>query len=537
MTFLASARIAEPEVGRVSARSVRLEHLTKSFGPRTVLDDVSFEIPAGKVVALLGQNGSGKSTLIKILAGFHSPDHGAGAAVVIGDERLELPLRHDLHDFRIAVVHQDLGQLPSASVSENLLIDRLGDRSLGALSWSAIHARAAVILERGGAGGINPRALISDLKPVQRAMVAIARALDQLAAGGLLILDEVTAFLTQDGIDQLFDLIRNVAARGIGVLFVSHRMEEIWRICDRAVVLRNGKLISESDIADTTVDDLITDIVGQQLGWLYPDKHPFEDEVLVSFRDVRAGPLRDFNLDGRKGEIIGLTGLRGMGYERVVYALYGEAHGCGGSIELRDKVTDLKGMAARHAYQLGLRLVPSERLLNGAVGGATVRENATLPLLNQFVRRGWLSPKAEHEWALALVTNYGVSPADPDAYYSSLSGGNQQKVLIARWLETAPVVLLLDEPTQGVDVGARRDIFARIVDAARAGTTVLYATSETQDLAELCHRVLVFRDGLVAGELHGENVTEDAISRMCWAGSSGAGSSAASPTASPLPGS
>ncbi|MGH3247586.1 MAG: sugar ABC transporter ATP-binding protein [Trebonia sp.] len=505
--------------------AIRVEHLTKSFGSRTVLEDVSFDIPAGNVVALLGQNGSGKSTLIKILTGFHDPDHGKDAAIVVGEERLGLPLHHgplhhELESFRIAAVHQDLALLPNASVTENLLIDRIGPHSLGKLSWPSVHRRAQEMLDRVGAAGINPRSDVSELKPVQRAMVAIARAIDELSSDtGLLILDEVTAFLTQDGIDQLFDLVRTVAGRGIGVLLVSHRMEEIWRICDRAVVLRGGRLIRDVDIADTSEDELIGDIVGQRLEWLYPDKHAHGDKVRISFRGVRSAPVRNFSLEARAGEIIGLTGLRGMGHERLVYALYGDAAHCAGELHIDDKVIDLRALRPGAAYQLGLRLVPSERLLNGAVGEATVRENATLPLISQFVRRGALSPRRERTWAQELVTNYDVSPADPEINYGRLSGGNQQKVLIARWLETAPAVLLLDEPTQGVDVGARRDIFQRIVTAARGGTTVLYTTSETQDLAELCHRVLVFRDGIVSGELTGTDVTEDAISRMCWGGS------------------
>jgi ribose transport system ATP-binding protein len=505
--------------------AIRVEHLTKSFGPRTVLDNVSFDIPAGKVVGLLGANGSGKSTLIKILTGFHDPDHGQDAAIVVGGHRLPLPLHHGpLHheadDFRISAVHQDLGLLPAASVTENLLIDRLGPHSLGRLSWPAVHRHAQQILDRVGAAGINPRSEVADLKPVQRAMVAIARAIDELTSDrGLLILDEVTAFLSQDGIDQLFDLVRTVAARGIGVLIVSHRMEEIWRICDQAVVLRGGQLVRVADLADTTEDELIGDIVGQRLEWLYPEKHAHSEEVRISFREVRSAPVRDFSLDARAGEIIGLTGLRGMGHERLIYALYGDAAHCLGELRIDGKQIDLHSLRPGAAYQLGLRLVPSERLLNGAVSEATVRENASLPLVSQFVRRGILSPRREREWATDLVNNYNVSPAETEINYGRLSGGNQQKVLMARWLETAPTVLLLDEPTQGVDVGARRDIFQRIVAAAQAGTTVLYTTSETQDLAELCHRVLVFRDGLVAGELAGADVTEDAISRMCWGGS------------------
>ncbi|MBO0728386.1 MAG: sugar ABC transporter ATP-binding protein [Acidimicrobiaceae bacterium] len=505
----------------ISGQQVRLEHLSKSFGSRTVLRDAGFEMPPGKVVALLGQNGSGKSTLIKLLAGYHEPDEGTDAAVVIGEERASLPLR-DGADFRFAFVHQDLALLPTASVAENLLIDRLGARALGRLSWRKVRARAQSMLDRVGATDISPSDVTGRLQPVERAMVAIARAMDELIGGGLLILDEVTAFLTQDGIDQLFELIRQVAQRGIGVLFVSHRLEEIWRICDRAVVLRNGEVVKDVDLAETCLDDLVSAIVGEQLDWLYPEKHAPGEERRVRFREVQAGRVRSFSLEANAGEIIGLTGLRGMGHERIIYALYGEAPERRGTVEINGGVeVALGSLKPSQAFRMGMRLVPSDRLENGAVGGATVRENASLPLLDQFVRRLVLRRTDEREWATNLIESYGVSPADCEAIYSSLSGGNQQKVLVARWLETRPTVLLLDEPAQGVDIGSRRDIFARIVDAAKRGITVLYSSSEVQDLAELCHRVLVFRDGAVVGQLSGSDVTEGAISRMCWAGGDG----------------
>jgi ribose transport system ATP-binding protein len=497
--------------------ALALEHLTKTFGPRTVLSDVGFAIPPGEVIALLGQNGSGKSTLIKMLTGFHTPDAGSGAAIVVDDERIELPMPAHA-SFTIAAVHQDLALLSLASVAENLMIDDLGGGPISFLRWKKLHKRAASMLARVGVRDISTRTLVERLSPIQQAMVAIARAIDEISDGGLLILDEVTAFLTQDGVDALFDIVREITARGISVLFVSHRMEEIWRICDRAVVLRNGRLVAEARLAETSEDELISQIIGERLDWLYPEKHPATTDTSVRVSCTGSSGLREFDLHARAGEIIGLTGLRGMGYDRVVYALYGESAHTSGSMELDGETVDLSALDARAANRLGLRLVPSERLKNGAVGSATVRENASLPVLAEFMRMGRISRRHENRWAQQLVEDFAVSPADPHARYSSLSGGNQQKVLVARWLQTRPRILLLDEPTQGVDVGARRDIFSRIVAAARDGVTVLYSTTEAQDLAELCHRVLVFRNGSIAGELGGEDVSEENISRLSWGG-------------------
>jgi ribose transport system ATP-binding protein len=507
---------------------LRLCHLTKSFGGRTVLDDVSFTVPAGSVVGLLGQNGSGKSTLIKLLAGYHDPDHDCGASIVLGESApVPLPARGHPH-FRVAAVHQDLALIPGATVAENLLINHLGPSDWGRVRWPEIRNRAVDLLEACGAGDVNPAADVGSLRPVQRAAVAIARAVHLIDRGGLLILDEVTAFLPKDSAEQLFTTVRELAHRGISVLFVSHRLEEVFAICDRAVVLRGGKLVSDVPLDQTSEHGLISDIVGESLDWLYPAKHPTQRPSRVS-AVLHGGGLRDVSFEAAAGEIVGLTGLKGMGHDNIVYALYGDARGISGTLTVDDKARDIDDLTARQALGLGLRLVPSDRLKNGAVASATVRENASLPHLGEFFRHGFLSPWAERRWALKLIEDYGIQPPDPEHLYSALSGGNQQKVLIGRWLESRPTVLLLDEPTQGVDIGARREIFSRIVEAARSGVTVLYATTEVQDVAELCHTVLVFRDGSVSGVLRDAEVTEVNINRLCWSTSSADNDGAAIP--------
>jgi len=493
---------------------VQLLHLTKSFAGRKVLDDVGFKVPSGTVVGLLGQNGSGKSTLIKLLAGYHDPDHGCGAAVVVRGSRSDLPIRAG--EFTVAAVHQDLALVDAASVAENLLIAGLPSNRVRTIRWSTVHQKARRMLAACGAADIDPRTLVGELRPVQRAAVAIARAVESIRDGGLLILDEVTAFLPNDAVEQLFGVVRELTSQGISVLFVSHRMEEVFDICDRAVVLRSGRLVSDVRLADTSEAALITDIVGESLDWLYPDKHPAGHKVQLAASALRGDGLKGVTFDAKEGEIVGLTGLKGMGYERLVYALYGEGDVVG-SLAIDGTRAAVKSLSPRRALQMGIRLVPSERLKNGAVASATVRENASLPHLGQFFQNGVLNGRAERRWASEVISSYRVDPPQPDQLYGTLSGGNQQKVLLARWLETKPKILLLDEPTQGVDVGARREIFSRIVAAAQQGVTILYATTEAQDLAELCHRVLIFRDGGIAGELCDSEVTETNISRLCWA--------------------
>lgn len=499
-----------------------VEHLSKSFAGTQVLHDVSFTLERGEVLALLGQNGSGKSTLIKLLTGFHPPDAGSDAALVVDGARFAMPVSdRQLPDFRIGAVHQDLGLVVSATVAENLLLGQPGATGLRPIRWSRFYARAEEMLASVGVGNIPVRATVRNLPAVQRAAVAMARAVGHVAGGGLLILDELTAFLTQDGVDELFELVERVSGAGVSVIFVSHRLEEIWRICSRAVVLRNGHLVEDTTLTGKTDEDLVDAIVGQSLDWLYPPKEETGDVPRLRLSVEPDGASSGIEIEAKAGEILGVTGLRGMGYGRVVRSLYGE-HAGRGSLQIDDDVVDLPELDPIRAYRLGIRLVPSDRLKNAAYGEASVSENASLPVLARFMRHGLYRRSLEADWVAELVDDYGIVPGDPSVAFRALSGGNQQKVVVAHWIETQPRVLLLDEPVQGVDVGARRDIFLRIVESAKNGMTIIYSSSEPDDLAELCHRVIVFRDGKIAGELSGTAVSANSISRMCWAASQGA---------------
>ncbi len=495
---------------------ISIEQLTKSFSGTPVLDNVSFSLESGEVVALLGQNGSGKSTLIKLLTGFHTPDPGSDAAFRIDGVRYPLPVsEHQLPDFKIGAVHQDLGLIVSATVGENLLLGQAGATGLRPIRWSKFYAKADQMLAQIGAKDVPARATVRDLPAVQRAAVAMARAVGQVSGRGLLILDEITAFLTQDGVDELFGLIEEASRAGVTVLFVSHRLEEIWRICSRAIVLRNGRLVADTNLQGMTNEDLIDAIVGQPLEWLYPPKSEVTRGVRLRLSVADEPGSAGFEIEARSGEILGVTGLRGMGYELVIRTLYGQLPRRG-RLQIDDDEVDLLEIDPVRAYQLGIRLVPSDRLKNAAFGDASVSENAALPVLAQFMRRGLYRRSLETNWVDGLIHDYGIVPSDPIAPFRALSGGNQQKVVVAHWLETKPRVLLLDEPVQGVDVGARRDIFLRIVRSAEDGVTIVYSSSEPDDLAELCHRVITFRDGKISGELSGAAVTANGISRMSW---------------------
>lgn len=494
--------------------SIEIAGLSKTFGPRRVLDSFSASIPAGTVHGLLGANGSGKSTLIKILAGYHEPDE-AGTLTVYGTT-YAVPISHaDRREIGLAFVHQDLGLASEMSVTENLFIDSLSPRPLSRIGWTALYEQGAELLRRVGGGHIDPRRAIGELLPVDRAIVAIARAMSKLRSGGLLVLDEVTTFLPRDGVAQLFRLVREVCDLGMSVLYVSHRLEEIRELCTGATVLRGGVVVAEREIATTTDQQLVSDIVGDELSELYPPKSSFGAEARFVVTDARSEGLGPVSFVARRGEIIGVTGLRGMGHEHLPYTLFGDRR-ASGSVRLDGSNADLAHATVRSMLDLGIHLVPGDRLRQGAVGAATVQENLSIPYVREFFDRGRLRLGRERLDAQSLLDAYGVDPPDPTYLYSRLSGGNQQKVLMARWLRSTPKVLLLDEPTQGVDIGARRELFRRIVHAAEGGASVIYVSTETQDLAELCHRVLVFRDGRIASVVEEGLVTEENILRACW---------------------
>ena len=498
----------EPAVGVMDAPPViAARNFSKTFSGRTVLQCVDLDVFPGEVHGLLGQNGSGKSTFIKILAGFHHPDDGA--SLTVGGTEVPMPLRPGgARRHGMSFVHQDLGLAPEMTVLENFRVGLYDTHLAWRVNWREERRTVRAAMRRYGAR-CEPDALVSSLGEVDRAMVAIARALEELRTGdgGLLVLDEPTPYLPRDGVELLFASVREAAASGIGVLFVTHRLEEVHALTDRVTVLRDGRLVDTAVAASASESDLIELILGFALEELYPAPHDSVGEVALSVRDVNSEHVKDFGLELRRGEIVGVTGLLGMGWERVPYLIFGADSGATGSVELGGHTHQLEDLTPGKAMRRGLALLPANRLRDGGVGSATVSENLTLPTVGNYFSGGLLKHRRELRRVSELLDDFQVSPPDPDSTFATLSGGNQQKVLVAKWLETKPKVLLLHEPTQGVDVGARAQIFTRIRDAAAAGTAVVLASSEYEDLVHLCDRVIIFRDGQAVSEVSGPALT------------------------------
>ncbi|MBS1879341.1 MAG: sugar ABC transporter ATP-binding protein [Actinobacteria bacterium] len=490
--------------------------ISKSFAGRTVLRDFNLDLSRGEVHALLGQNGSGKSTFIKILSGYHAPDDG-GSLRLAGEE-VKFPMPPGSAAKRgLAFVHQDLGLFETGSVLENIRLTQHEVRPGYRIPWREERRRVREALARFDLT-ISPDALVSSLREVDRAQVAIVRAVEQLREEeeGILILDEATAYLPQDGTDKLFASVREVVSSGFAVLFVTHRLEEVWAAADNVSVLRDGAIAGGGRAEDLSEDDVISLILGFPLTELYPEAHHARSETAARVSDVSGGVVRGFSADVGRGEILGLTGLLGMGWEEIPYLLFGADQAKSGSIELGGRTYPLESMTPRAALDAKLALLPANRLQDGAVGEASVRQNVTLPTLSGYFQGGRLRARRERRETSALLERFQVNPPESEIMLATLSGGNQQKVLLAKWFATDPSVFLLHEPTQGVDVGSRKQIFALINEAAEAGKTIVLASSEYEDLAHLCDRVLVFRNGLVTAELTKSSLSEERIVEQCF---------------------
>lgn len=490
--------------------------LGKSFAGRPALEGVDLDVRRGEVHGLLGQNGSGKSTLIKILAGVHDPDSGS---LLVNGTPVDLPIRPDhTRDLGMSFVHQDLGLVPMMTVMENMRIGRFEHNVWGRVDWRQERQAAQKALQRLDLD-VSPDAKVASLSEVNRALVAIARALDGLVSneqGGLLVLDEPTVYLPRDGIDRLFRAVRRIAELGGGVLFVTHRLEEVGEICNRVTVLRDSRKVGTVETAAVDASQLVEMILGRSLEDLYPEPHLAPGEVRLAVRGLSGAGVHEVSFDLSRGEILGLTGLVGMGFDAVPYLIFGARPAASGELTIDGARLSGSDLTPYTATRHGLALLPANRTRDSGLGSATVCENVTLPVLPSYFRGGRLRQREELRDVTGLLHGFEVNPPDPARRLSTLSGGNQQKALVAKWLQRQPLVLLLHEPTQGVDIGSRKQIFQLIRDTADRGCAVILASAEYEDLAHLCDRVIIFRHGRAVSELRGSTVTRERIVEQCY---------------------
>ena len=483
--------------------------VAKTFGGVTALRGVSLDLHEGEILALLGENGAGKSTLIKILAGIFEPTRGdilyRGA-----------PYRHRPPKFgerqSVAFIHQDLGLIEWMTIAENIGLAIGFPRRFGIVDWRATESATERALTQIDCR-LDPTTRVRDLSRTEKSLVAIARALSVEA--DVLVLDEPSASLPADEVHRLFDALRPLKARGVGMIYVSHRLDEVFEIADRIAVLRDGALVGERGVKDTDPEELVSLIVGKALD-RYEGVHgkgSGQSRVVANGLVVEgAGPV---NFEIAAGEIVGLVGLRGAGQERIGRALFGALPIEGGSLTLDG--ADVSFATPSEAMRAGVGLIARDRVEESAASGLSIRENTFLnPAAVGRRALSLLSPRREAEQARAIGARVGLRPNAPELPIEALSGGNQQKVIVGRWLEIATKLLIAEDPTAGVDVGAKAEIY-RLLDAALAkGLAIVVVSTDFEEVARLCHRALVFSRGRIVGQIAGADLT---IERLIHAAS------------------
>ncbi|MBT2234938.1 sugar ABC transporter ATP-binding protein [Nonomuraea sp. NEAU-A123] len=485
--------------------------VTKVYGGTHALKGVDFGVAAGRVTALFGENGAGKSTLMKILAGIEHPTTGR---VELDGRPVELVSSRDAADHGISIIHQELSLCPNLSVQDNLFLARELRGRLGAVDRRTQRAATTAVLRR-LEEDVDPDGLVGDLRLGQQQVVEIARALLQDAR--VLIMDEPTSALTAPEVEVLFRVIRELTGSGVAVVYISHHLDEALDIADDVVVLRDGRLVATADAAEVDIRWIVERMVGRDQDALFPRREPVLGEDLLTVRDLMvadpANPDRlaidDVSLTVRAGEIVGVYGLMGSGRTELLEALAGRIAPASGQVELAGQALD--GSGIRERIGRGVVLVPEDRQRDGLVQTMSVGENLSLAGLRSFVRGLFVSADLERGAVERTIADITVKASGPKAAIGSLSGGNQQKVVIGKALLTGPRVLLLDEPSRGVDVGAKADIFELMAAQARQGLAVLFTTSDAEEALHIPDRLLVLARGAVAGEFRRGELTREEL--------------------------
>lgn len=511
----------EPDPGDhrsgASEAALRISHLSKTFPGTVALADVSFEVQRGTFHALLGGNGSGKSTLIKILAGVYHADAGGTIAVDGNEIAADKTTPESARDRRLHFVHQNPAVFPALSVAENIAIGTgFETTGVGSIRWRALRTRTEALLERFSIPA-RPETLVRSLRPAERAMVAIARALqDQEGESqGVLVLDEPTASLPRAEVTRLMAALIRYAKNGQTILFVSHRLDEVIGTADRATVLRDGRVAGTVADDDITEAKLIELIVGRPLDRVFPDMPEVKsDELALELRHLAGGPLRDVSLGLRRGEVLGVAGLLGSGRSELLKMIFGAYPIKSGEVLLDGATVHFAHIG--DAMRAGVAYVPEDRGGEAAFFDMTVAENMTAAVISRYWRSLRLRHRQVESDARAGIKQFLVQTPSERNQLSTLSGGNQQKVILARWLRRRPKILLLDEPTQGVDINARAEIYALVRAAVAEGCSVILVTSDFEEISHVSDRVVVLNAGRVVADLPASEVNPARLTELAY---------------------
>jgi rhamnose transport system ATP-binding protein len=489
----------------MSSTLLQLASIVKSFGAVRALKGVSFDLQAGEVHALLGENGAGKSTLIKIITGAHQPD---GGTIEIAGERAEKLSPVVAHKLGIACIYQQPALFPDLTVAENIGLRLERAKSFSRVNWNERRARAAQLLQRIGAE-ISPTAEVCSLSMPEQQLVEITCALG--AGARIVIMDEPTASLTQKETHLLFAVVRELRKSGVGVIYISHRLEEIFQLADRVTVLRDGESVGTNPVDEMSEASLIKLMVGREVSAIYPPAENPPGEIVFSLNNLccAAGGVKNISLEVRAGETLGLAGLVGAGRTELARTIFGITPADSGEIFLHENKIEIH--SPRDAIAHGIAYVPEDRRRHGVILEMPIAQNITMAVHRKIFPGTWLCFGAEKQLALDFIRNLSIRAFGPDAPGNSLSGGNQQKVSLSRWLAAKPKILILDEPTQGVDVGAKSEIHKIIRALAKNGLAVLMISSDLLEILGMSDRIAVMRGGTIAAMLPGKSEAHEVM--------------------------
>jgi rhamnose transport system ATP-binding protein len=488
----------------MSESILELKNITKQFSGVEVLHEVSFSLRSGEVHALLGENGAGKSTLVKVITGVHQPD---GGEIYLNGQRVHFSDTRDSRNAGIAAIYQELSLFPDLDVAENIFVGRQPTTRFGNIDWRKLYHDADELLTSLGVHlDLKKKARV--LSIAEQQMVEIARAFSINAQ--VMIMDEPTSSLTLNEVADFFRLVRRLRENGTAIIFISHRLEELFELADRVTVLRDGYYVDTCSIDEVNRDDLIRMMVGRTISNLYPKQDVSAGELALKVDHLTSpGQFYDISFELRRGEILGLAGLVGAGRTEVARAVFGVEPAASGVIEVEGVRVSIS--SPEQAISLGLAYVPEDRQKHGLIPPMDIITNISLPLLKVYASRGWLRSKVERTAAVELANQMEVRASSVWQKTRELSGGNQQKVVLAKWLSTKPRILILDEPTRGIDVGTKAAVHALMSQLASEGLAILMISSELPEVIGMSDRVLVMREGHLTAEFTRAEATQEKI--------------------------
>ena len=490
---------------------IEMRGIDKSFGSNAVLKNAGFLLEHGEIHALMGENGAGKSTLMKILTGVYTRD--AGSVIVDGQE-VCYQNPQEAEKAGIVFIHQELNVLFDLTVEENMFLGKEIKKAFGVCDKKAMRQEVEKILDKLGVK-IDPAQRMSELSVGQQQMIEIAKAL--MVDAKVIIMDEPTAALTQSETDVLFEVVKSLKAKGVSIVYISHRMEEIFYLCDRITILRDGSYIGTKKIADTDMNDVVKMMIGREIGERYPVRDVKIGDVVLEVKGLTCpGVFKDVNFQVHAGEVLGVSGLMGAGRTEIMQAIFGNMSHVTGSLYLNGQ--EIKNKSPQAAMANGLGFITEDRKVEGLMLEESIMKNISLANLGKISKAGVLNKQEEKELVQKGIEEVHIKCTGPQHECNNLSGGNQQKVVFAKWIHTNPKVLILDEPTRGVDIGAKKEIYNIINDLAAQGVAIIMVSSELPEVLGMSDRIMVVREGVVRGCLAKEKANQENIMILATGG-------------------